>query len=178
MQLPPTKACGKRAGLCVIEVGSSLFIFITLDGTKVFICPPSTSQTLAVIALGQMIEVTERQISDLEKKILLDRIPSQEKRAESAVMGFIVVLGIFLAPLLLIDKYWFDVPSNVQSISLIPIVAIAAYLAYRLDKMGFDSKYITSDIEAGVVTVYNVKTNRVVKRKDPEDFGPSYYIDL
>jgi len=125
-----------------------------------------------------MIEVTERQISDLEKKILLDRIPSQEKRAESAVMGFIVVLGIFLAPLLLIDKYWFDVPSNVQSISLIPIVAIAAYLAYRLDKMGFDSKYITSDIEAGVVTVYNVKTNRVVKRKDPEDFGPSYYIDL
>jgi hypothetical protein len=57
-------------------------------------------------------------------------------------------------------------------------VAIAAYLAYRLDKMGFDSKYITSDIEAGVVTVYNVKTNRVVKRKDPEDFGPSYYIDL
>jgi hypothetical protein len=30
-----TKACGKRAGLCVIEVCSSLFIFITVDGTKV-----------------------------------------------------------------------------------------------------------------------------------------------
>jgi hypothetical protein len=41
-----TKACGKRAGLCVIEVCSSLFIFIKWDRTKVFICPPATSQTL------------------------------------------------------------------------------------------------------------------------------------
>ncbi len=49
-----TKACGKRAGLCVIEVCSSLFIFITLDRTKVLICPPATSQTLAAIILGQM----------------------------------------------------------------------------------------------------------------------------
>jgi hypothetical protein len=44
--LHTTKACGKRAGLCVIEVCSSLFIFITWDRTKVFICPPATSQTL------------------------------------------------------------------------------------------------------------------------------------
>jgi len=32
-----TKACGKRAGLCVIEVCSSLFIFITWDMTQVLI---------------------------------------------------------------------------------------------------------------------------------------------
>ncbi|MFM7854378.1 MAG: hypothetical protein ACKO96_21265, partial [Flammeovirgaceae bacterium] len=44
-----TKASGKRAGLCVIEVCSSLFIFIAVDGTKVFICPPATSQPLAAI---------------------------------------------------------------------------------------------------------------------------------
>lgn len=48
-QLPPTKAYCKRAGLCVIEVCSSLFIFITLDRTKVLICPPATSQTLPPI---------------------------------------------------------------------------------------------------------------------------------
>lgn len=29
-----------------------------------------------------------------------------------------------------------------------------------------------------MVTVYNIKTDRVIKRRDPEDFGPSYYIDL
>jgi hypothetical protein len=34
---PPTKACGKRAGLCVIEVCSSLFIFITLERAQVLI---------------------------------------------------------------------------------------------------------------------------------------------
>ena len=125
-----------------------------------------------------MIEITERQISDSEKKILLDRIPSKDKRTENAVMGFIVIFGIFLAPLLFIDKYWFDVSSNVEFISLIPILTIAAYLTYRLDKKRFDSKYIKADIEAGMVTVYNVKTDRVIKRRDPEDFGPSYYIDL
>jgi hypothetical protein len=32
-----TIACGKRAGLCVIEVCSSLFIFITWDRAKVLI---------------------------------------------------------------------------------------------------------------------------------------------
>jgi hypothetical protein len=32
-----TKACGKRAGLCFIEVCSSLFIFITLDRAQVLI---------------------------------------------------------------------------------------------------------------------------------------------
>lgn len=83
-----------------------------------------------------MIEITERQIRDSEKKI----IPRKDKRTENAVMGFIVILGIFLAPLLLIDKYWFDVPSNVELILLLPILTIAAYLTYRLDKKGFDSK--------------------------------------
>jgi hypothetical protein len=34
---PPTKAYCKRAGLCVIEVCSSLFIFISLDGAQVLI---------------------------------------------------------------------------------------------------------------------------------------------
>jgi hypothetical protein len=47
MGQPPTKACGKRAGLCIIEVCSSLFIFISLDRAQVFNCPPATSQTLA-----------------------------------------------------------------------------------------------------------------------------------
>jgi hypothetical protein len=32
-----TKAYCKRAGLCVIEVCSSLFIFISLDGAQVLI---------------------------------------------------------------------------------------------------------------------------------------------
>jgi len=125
-----------------------------------------------------MIQITERQISDSEIKILLDRIPSNNKRTENAVMGFIVILGIFLVPLLLIDKFWLDIPSSVELISLIPILTIAAYMTYRLDKKGFDSKYIKEDIEAGIVTVYNIKTERIVKRKDLEDFGPSYYIDL
>jgi hypothetical protein len=47
--LPTTIACGKRAGLCVIEVCISLFIFITVDRAKVFICPPATSKTLVAM---------------------------------------------------------------------------------------------------------------------------------
>jgi hypothetical protein len=31
------KACGKRAGLCIIEVCSSLFIFITVDKAQILI---------------------------------------------------------------------------------------------------------------------------------------------
>ena len=54
MHEPPTKACGKRAGLCVIEVCSSLFIFITVDRSKVFSCPPATSQTLCVMPLDTL----------------------------------------------------------------------------------------------------------------------------
>ncbi|MFM7851910.1 MAG: hypothetical protein ACKO96_08330, partial [Flammeovirgaceae bacterium] len=48
-QLPPTIASGKRAGLCVIEVCSSLFIFISVDKARAFICPPATSQPLWVM---------------------------------------------------------------------------------------------------------------------------------
>jgi hypothetical protein len=69
MVQPPTKACGKRAGLCVIEVCSSLFIFITWDRTKVFICPPATSQTLAAIIMtGQpRHNITPERATDLLK---------------------------------------------------------------------------------------------------------------
>ena len=61
---------------------------------------------------------------------------------------------------------------------LVPILTLTVYLTYRLDKNGFDSNDLKADINAGMVTVYNIKTDRVIKRRDPEDFGPSYYVDL
>jgi hypothetical protein len=60
-----TKACGKRAGLCVIEVCSSLFIFITWDRTKVFICPPATSQTLCPMLKMILIILTVTLYSEI-----------------------------------------------------------------------------------------------------------------
>lgn len=125
-----------------------------------------------------MIEITERPILEAEKEILRQRIPDKDKRAENALMAFIIIAGILLLPLLAIDKYIVDVPSTIQLITLVPIICVAAYLAYRLDKTGNDSPYLKTDIEAGVVTVYHVKTDKVIKREDPEDFGLSYYFDL
>jgi hypothetical protein len=125
-----------------------------------------------------MIEITERPFNDTERKILLDQIPTTGERTENGVMAFIFILFIFLGPLLLIDKYWFDVPPNIELIVILPILAIVTFLTYIFDKKMFDYKYTKSDIESGIVTTYKVKTNRVIKRKDPEDFGPHYYIDL
>ena len=125
-----------------------------------------------------MIQITQRPINDSERKILLDKIPTKGQRVENATMSFLFILFVFLGPLLLIDKYWFDVPSNVELIVLFPILTIVTLLTYRMDKQMFDSKYIKSDIEFGTVTIYYIKTDKVIRRKDPEDFGPSYYFDL
>ncbi len=125
-----------------------------------------------------MIEITERQILEAEKKILLQRMPDRDKRAENAIMAFIIAAAILVLPLIAIDKYIVDVSSTIQLISLVPIISLAAYLAYRLDKTGNDSTYLKTDLAAGVVTIYHVKTDRVIKREDPEDFGPCYYFDL
>ena len=125
-----------------------------------------------------MVEINQRSINDRERKLLLDQIPGKGKRIENGTMMFIFILFGFLVPLLLIDKYWFDVPSRVELITLIPILTVSLYLTYRINRRMYDSKVIKADIEWDIVTVYNVNANRVVKRKDPEDFGPSYYFDL
>lgn len=130
------------------------------------------------VAHGHMIEISQRPINDTEKKILLDQIPSKARRIENATMAFIFILFIFLGPLLLMDKYWFDVPLRVELITLVPILTIAFCLTYMFDRKMHDSGFIKTDIEFGKVTVYHVKTDRVIEREDPEDFGPSYYFDL
>jgi len=151
---------------------------VSWDSDALRIPATAYAQTLALIAYGQMIQITQRPINDSEKKILLGQIPSRGERIEKATMAFIFILFVFLGPLLLIDRYWIDVSPRVELISLFPILTITTLLTYRLDKKMFDSKYIKADIEVGTVTVYNVTTDKVVKRKDPEDFGPSYYFDL
>jgi hypothetical protein len=126
-----------------------------------------------------MIEITERQLTFEEKKILEEQYGTFDKRAGRVATIFFFSFAVCLLPLLAIDKYLYDVPSNIELIAFIPMIITSALVTYKI--YGFESiesKGAKADLEHGTAIVYKIKTNRVYRRKDLEDFGPHFYIDL
>jgi hypothetical protein len=126
-----------------------------------------------------MIEITERQLTLEEKNTLEKQYGTFDQRAGKVVSIFFVAFVICLLPLLAIDKYFVDVPSNIELLAFIPMIIISAIATYKI--YGYESiefKHAKEALSSGTVTVYKVKTDRVFRRKDPEDFGPHFYIDL
>lgn len=125
-----------------------------------------------------MIEITQRPLKESERIILIRQIPDKWKYIADDVLLFVVILFVLISPLLLFDKYWFDVPPVIELIVLVPLLVIAFVVTYRRTKKMHDSRTVKDDVEAGIVIGYHVKTNRVIKRKNSDDLGPCYYFDL
>ncbi len=126
-----------------------------------------------------MIEIIERPLTLDEKRTLEKQYGTFDQRAGKVVTIFFVAFMICLLPFVAIDKYLVDVPSNIELLAFIPMTLISAFATFKIYKYeSVEFKLAKEALENGTATVYKIKTSRIFRRKDPEDFGPHYYIDL
>lgn len=125
-----------------------------------------------------MITIITRDATPKERQELTPQLPGRYKRFENFVMGYIVVVALLLIPMLAYDQFE-PVASNKQAAYCI-IVIIVAFLVTRWLKNRQEGKMVSQPtIDPNFqVEVIRVKTNRAIKRKDPEDFGVAYYVDV
>ena len=125
-----------------------------------------------------MIIFSIRPLNDEEKQAAAKRKPTTYKTVETFIMMFIGILFVLLVPLLVVDKFY-PISSNAQGIYCIVIIIISfATVTYINNKFrgGLINKKkgaITDEVEA-----IHVKTARAIKRKDFEDFGIAFYVDV
>lgn len=115
-----------------------------------------------------------------EKLEQLKKLPGAYKRFESFGVKLIFIIVILLTPLLIYQRY-LPMSSNVQTIVSVIIVMFSAFLAiWWTKKYEGEMSYRKqrADINSAKVEVVKVKTNRAVKREDPDDFGVAYYVDV
>jgi hypothetical protein len=123
-----------------------------------------------------MIATTIRPYSEAEKQQLIAQLPSRYKRFENFVMTLIFALGALLLPFLLFDKY-FHFNSSKQIIFCVAALIVSLIISRRITKHQKREDAIKS-ILAGQVEVTHVKTSRALERKDPEDFGAAFYLEV
>jgi hypothetical protein len=123
-----------------------------------------------------MIATTIRPYSEAEKQQLIAQLPSRYKRFENFVMTLIFALGALLLPFLMFDKY-FHFNSITQIIFCVVAIAISVIVSQRITSHKNKRDAIKS-ILAGQVEATHVKTSRAIERKDPEDFGVAFYLEV
>ncbi|MGB6034911.1 MAG: hypothetical protein WBG42_01495 [Cryomorphaceae bacterium] len=91
-------------------------------------------------------------------------------------MKLIAALMVLLIPFLIIDKF-FPVPSQTEEIIVIILltisIAVTIYWTKRDPVIAFEKQ----SKETNELEIIHCRTNRAIKREDPEDFGVSYYLD-
>ncbi len=123
-----------------------------------------------------MIATTIRPYSEAEKQQLIAQLPSRYKRFENFVMTLIFALGALLLPFLILDKY-FHFNSITQIIFCVVALSISVFISRRMTKHQKRGDAIKS-ILAGQAEVTHVKASRAIERKDPEDFGVAFYLEV
>jgi hypothetical protein len=127
------------------------------------------------------VEKFSRPYTDSERQILRGRKFSTWKHFENFGMKWVFASIILLAPFLLYDRYVADVSSTVELPILIGIeiaaVLIVLYFMNRIGELSWN-KNIEHEINFGEAEIIKLRTDKVIKRKDPEDFGSGYYLKI
>ncbi|MFT3823589.1 MAG: hypothetical protein QM731_06690 [Chitinophagaceae bacterium] len=126
-----------------------------------------------------MIISTTRTITAGEKNVQVKKFPGIYQRFEGFVLKLMVIVMILLVPMLIYDHYN-PVASNMQAIYCIVILILSVFIVNWLTNKyrgGFYNRQKEQEDET-VVEVVSVKTNRAIRREDPEDYGVAYYIDV
>lgn len=122
-----------------------------------------------------------RPYTDSEKQNLRNRKFSLWKHIENFGMKWIFILLILLAPFLLFEKYVKEVPPETElPITLVIIIIsilLTVYLMKRMDELSWN-RNIEREINSGEAEVIKLHTDKVIKRKDPEDFGSGFYLKI
>ena len=96
-------------------------------------------------------------------------------------MKWIVATLVFIAPFLLFEKLIKEVPPSTELPIVIVLELIAISLVLFLMKKSGEldwNRNIEKEIKSGQAEIITIKTDTVVKRKDPEDFGSGYYLKI
>jgi hypothetical protein len=127
------------------------------------------------------VERFTRPFTEQEKKKLSSRKFSVWKHFENFGMKWVFASLILLSAFLLVKKFVMDISSEIELpiIIIVELIAIAVviYIMKRTGELNWNKK-IESELRDGDAEVIRIKTDRVVKRKDPEDFGSGFYIKL
>ncbi len=122
-----------------------------------------------------------RPYTEQEKKKLSSRKFSVWKHFENFGMKWVFASLILLFAFLLVKKFVMDISSEIELPIMIIIeliaLAVVIYIMKRTGELDWNKK-IESELREGEAEVIRIKTDRVVKRKDPEDFGSGFYIKL
>jgi hypothetical protein len=95
-------------------------------------------------------------------------------------MKLIFIVLVLDIPLLVYDQFA-PVASQTQAVYLIIMVVVALLLTFWITKKwqgGLSINKYISDINVGQAEVIHVTTTRAIKRKDAEDFGVAYYVEV
>jgi hypothetical protein len=135
-----------------------------------------------------MLTKTIRPYSEQEKQQLLARLPSRWAQTESFLLKLIFLVPLFLAPLLLSEKYFpafsntyfpaFSVSQAIATIAAVLLAVGSAYWIARKYEGDFQRPTHQAAIVAGRAEILHVITSRAVERADPEDFGTAYYLEV
>jgi hypothetical protein len=127
-----------------------------------------------------LIKTTTRAISEQEIQLLKRQLPGVYSRVEGFLLKLIFIAGALVAPLLVFDHFS-PVSSNVQLVycllAVLVSISITIWLTIKWEG-GFSNANQIAAINNAVVEVVHVNTSRAIERKDTEDFGPAYYVEV
>ena len=127
------------------------------------------------------MEKTERPYNLEEIKLLKSRKYSLWQHFENFGMKWIIATFILIGPFLLYEKFVQEVPPKTELpiVIILQIIAIIAVLIImgRMGEIDWNKK-VDNEIKNGKAQILKIKTERVVKRKDPEDFGSGFYLEI
>ena len=126
-----------------------------------------------------MLKISHRPLTQNEiKSLKRNKFSNFIGDVEMIIGSFAFFTGIFIIPLLIYGKFY-PVSSRIQDVTTIIILIIVPILTgiifWKFKMIHYKP---TKRIEEIIAEIWHIKTHRVIKREDPEDFGVGFYIDI
>jgi len=127
-----------------------------------------------------MIISTVRQPTPDEISRQIKSLPGIYKQFESFLLKWLFVSVVLLFPFLLLGHY-FPIASRIQAVYCIVCVLLSVCIVTvwtKRYKGGLGNRKQVVAMNTAPVEIVKVKTNRAIKREDPEDYGIAFYLDV
>lgn len=135
-----------------------------------------------------MLTISVRSYSEEERADIRKQFPSRYKTIENFITA-LVMLGIFaVVPytsingkrgLLIFGQRGKPIDTTRLILEMTGILIIIIMSAcWALWRNRRKIAVLQHKMDTGLVEVFHVRTNRIVERKDPEDFGPAFYFEV
>jgi hypothetical protein len=127
-----------------------------------------------------MIKRITRPYNNKEKELIQSQKPSITKTIEEHFFLYLIVLFAFLIPFLIVNNF-LKLSSVFELIVCVIILILSVFItiwAKDTIRKKYGNNNNSYDTENCFVEVIEVHTTRAVKRKDSEDFGIAFYLEV